>query len=189
MFVDFRRVLHSLLIYYLHLLTLIPCDFFTRYRKYQTVVRQIWFRMMTTHVHVVVIVLNTLQRRHNGRDGVSNNQRLICILNRLSRRWSMKSSKLRITGLCEGNSQVPGEFSAQRTSYAENISFWWSSWSKCNVYKVPEIPIPVPADSIAYNCAIRSRWVKIYCTMSRALLRKNNEASCASSQGLLHHQV
>ena len=34
-------------------------------------------------------------------------------------------SKLRVTGLCEGNSPVTGEFPAQRASNAENISIWW----------------------------------------------------------------
>ena len=36
-----------------------------------------------------------------------------------------KTSKLRVTGLCEGNSPVTGEFPAQRASYAENDSIWW----------------------------------------------------------------
>ena len=38
---------------------------------------------------------------------------------------SKKTSKLRVTGLCEGNSPVTGEFPAQRASNAENISIWW----------------------------------------------------------------
>ena len=36
-----------------------------------------------------------------------------------------KTSKLRVTGLCVGNSPVTGEFPAQRTSTAENVSIWW----------------------------------------------------------------
>ena len=36
-----------------------------------------------------------------------------------------KTSKLRVTGLCAGNSPVTGEFPAQMASYAENISIWW----------------------------------------------------------------
>ena len=36
-----------------------------------------------------------------------------------------KTSKLRVTGLCEGNSPVVGVFPAQRTSNAENVSIWW----------------------------------------------------------------
>ena len=41
-----------------------------------------------------------LQWRHNERDGVSNRRRLDCLLNRLFRRRSKKTSKLRVTGLC-----------------------------------------------------------------------------------------
>ena len=48
-----------------------------------------------------------------------------CLLNRLFRRRSKKTSKLRVTGLCGWNSQVTGEFPAQRTSNTENVSFWW----------------------------------------------------------------
>ena len=42
-----------------------------------------------------------------------------------SRCRSKKTSKLRVTGLCEGNSPVTGEFPAQRASNAENISIRW----------------------------------------------------------------
>ena len=41
------------------------------------------------------------------------------------RRRSKKTSKLRVTGLCAGNSSVTGEFPAQKTSNAENVSIWW----------------------------------------------------------------
>ena len=36
-----------------------------------------------------------------------------------------KTSKLRVTGPCAGNSPVTGEFIAQRASNAENASIWW----------------------------------------------------------------
>ena len=36
-----------------------------------------------------------------------------------------ETSKLRVTGLCAGNSPVTGEFPAQRASNAENGSIWW----------------------------------------------------------------
>ena len=67
----------------------------------------------------------TLQWYYNGRDGVSNPRRLACLLNSLFRRRSEKTSKLRVTGLCEGNSPVTGEFPAQRASNADNVSIWW----------------------------------------------------------------
>ena len=45
----------------------------------------------------------TLQWLHNERDGISNHQRLNCLLNRLFRRRSNKTLNHHITGLCEGN--------------------------------------------------------------------------------------
>ena len=36
-----------------------------------------------------------------------------------------ENTKLRVTGLCAGNSPVTGEFSTQRDSNAENVSIWW----------------------------------------------------------------
>ena len=63
--------------------------------------------------------------RHNGRDSVSNHQPHECLLNRSFSRRSKKTSKLRVTGLCVGNSPVTGEFPAQRTSNARNVSISW----------------------------------------------------------------
>ena len=60
----------------------------------------------------------SLEWRHNGPDSVSNHQPHGCLLRRRSR----KISKLRVTGLCAGNSPVTSEFPAQMASNAENIS-------------------------------------------------------------------
>ena len=49
----------------------------------------------------------TLEWRHNGRDNVSNHQPHDCILNRLFRRRSKKTSKLRVIGLCAGIHRGP----------------------------------------------------------------------------------
>ena len=67
----------------------------------------------------------TLRWRHNGRVGVSNHQPHDCLLNRLFGRRSKKASKLRVTGLCAGNSPVTGEFPAEMASHMENVSIWW----------------------------------------------------------------
>ena len=40
-------------------------------------------------------------------------------------RRSKKTSKLRVTGLCAGNSPVTGEFHLWMASNAENVSIWW----------------------------------------------------------------
>ena len=58
----------------------------------------------------------SLQWRHNELDGTSNHLHIDCLLNRLFQRRSMKTSKLCVTGLCEGNSPVTGD---------TDVSFWW----------------------------------------------------------------
>ena len=69
--------------------------------------------------------LCSLQWCHHVRDVISNHQPHDCLLNRLFRRRSKKTSKLHINGLCVGNSPVTGEFPTQRANNTENISFWW----------------------------------------------------------------
>ena len=54
-----------------------------------------------------VPVAVTLRWRHNDHDGVSNDQPHVCLLDRLFRRRSKKTSKIRVTGLCVGNSPGP----------------------------------------------------------------------------------
>ena len=54
-----------------------------------------------------LIYNQTLQWRHNGRNGVSNHQPHHCQLNHLLRHWPKKTSKL--TGLCAGNSPMTGD--------------------------------------------------------------------------------
>ena len=49
----------------------------------------------------------------------------LTIVDRLFGRRSKKPSKLRVTGLCVGNSPVTSEFPAQMASNAENVSIWW----------------------------------------------------------------
>ena len=75
--------------------------------------------------HMIAVAMamqhSSLRWRHNERDSVSNHQPNDCLLNRLFRRRSKKTSKLRVTGLCLGNSPGTG----QMASNAENVSIWW----------------------------------------------------------------
>ena len=84
----------------------------------------------------------SLQWPYSERDGVSNHRSLDCLLNRLFRRRRMKASKLRVTGLSEGNSSVTGEFPLQRARNAENVPFddvmMWDS------------------DSLSHHCSFNS---------------------------------
>ena len=80
--------------------------------------------------------LSPLQWHHNECDDVSNHQCLECLLSRLFWRRSKKTSKLHVTGLCEGTSDFP----AQRASNVENVSIWWchhASWflTSCQLIK------------------------------------------------------
>ena len=70
--------------------------------------------------------------RHNGRDSVPNHQPHDCLPNRLFRRRSKNTSKLRVTGLCVRNSPGTVEFPSQMASYAENVSIWWRHHG-CNI--------------------------------------------------------
>ena len=73
----------------------------------------------------------SLQWRHKDHDSVSNHQPHGCLLNRLFRRRSNKASKLRVTGLCVGNSpdrwiprtkdQLRGKFFHLMTSSCEVV--------------------------------------------------------------------
>ena len=84
----------------------------------------------------------TLQWRHNEHDGIANHQRLDCLLNRLFRHRSQKSSKLRVTGPCEGNSPVTSELPTQRASNVENVPIWWhheARYQQCTIHMVYQI--------------------------------------------------
>ena len=61
----------------------------------------------TQNVNGEVKMMTSLQWRHDDHDGVSNHQPNSCLLNRLFRCRSKKTSKLRVTGLCVGNSPGP----------------------------------------------------------------------------------
>ena len=66
----------------------------------------------------------SLRWRHNEHNDVSNHQPHDCLLKR-SLRWRPKEkSRLRVTGLCAGNSPVTGEFPAQMASNVKNVSIW-----------------------------------------------------------------
>ena len=70
------------------------------------------FRIERGHMRQEVPI--TLRWRHNERNGVSNHRPHACLRNCLFRRRLKKKPKLRVTGVCEGNSPVTREFPAQR---------------------------------------------------------------------------
>ena len=104
-------------------------------------------------------VVNSLQWRHKGHDGVSNHQPRRCLLNHLFRCRSKKTSKLRVTGLCAGNSPRTGEFPAKMTSNAENVSHLMTS--SCVMIQVVKLNCRQQSFSLAtFDRASRSRLIK-----------------------------
>ena len=91
--------------------------------SYEQLRPSLWY-CLQCHTTVCYTAVS-LQWHHNERNGGSNHQPHDCLLNRLFGHRSKKTSKLRVTGLCAGNSPVTGEFPAQRASNAENVSIWW----------------------------------------------------------------
>ena len=85
---------------------------------------RIWFSNQLVPFYSPIIIAPS-QWHHNEHDSVSNHQPYDCLLDCLFRRRSKKTSKLRVTGLCVGNSPVTGEFPAQMANNAENVSIWW----------------------------------------------------------------
>ena len=71
------------------------------------------------------------------------------------RRRSKKTSKLRVTGLCAGNSPGTGEFPAQMASNTENVSIWWrhhGAWVSARV------PLGI---SISHRLKLRTDFIKV----------------------------
>ena len=63
--------------------------------------------LVSVSLHLLGRLLIPLHWRHNDHDGVSNHQPYGCLLNRLFRSRSKKTSKFRVTGLYAGSSLGP----------------------------------------------------------------------------------
>ena len=119
---------------------------------------------------------DTFRWRHNERDSVSNHQHHGYLLNRLFRRRSKKTSKLRVTGLYAGNSPGTGEFPAQMASNAENVSLWW----RHHVSKICWPPSTSPWETICGNprfavfLSLNALSLKTQCWFDQSLLVKED---------------
>ena len=107
--------------------------------------------------------LYTLQWLHNERNGISNYQPLNCLLNRLFKAQIKQTSKPHVTGLCEGNSQVTGEFPAQKASNAENVSIWWHD----HVYNHTSIVQGSSIEQNYQNHKIYDAMLQVFCIAYR----------------------
>ena len=89
-----------------------------------------WQHSTNILLHFYLFDFRSLHWRHNDHDGVSNHQPHGCLLNRLFGRWSKKTSKLRVTGLCAGNSPGPvnsphkGPVTRKMFPF-DDVIMWW----------------------------------------------------------------
>ena len=101
---------------------------------------------------------SSLKWRQNGVDGVSNPRRIDGLLNRLFIRRSKKTSKRRVTGLCEGNPPVTNGFPSQRASDTENVSIW-HRYHMCHICNIMSLQVVVGSFLYlyAFPCARASK--------------------------------
>ena len=88
----------------------------------------------------------------------------LCLLNCLFRRRSKKTAKLRVTGLTAGNSPVTGEFPAQKTSNAENVSIWWRHRvvSYCVAYCCKPWKLSITPTTVYLELWSDMQWPNVY---------------------------
>ena len=82
----------------------------------------------------------------NNLDGIFNHWCLHCFLNHLFSCRSKKTSKLCVTGICEGNPLVTGGFPSQRASNVENVSIWWCHDVNWILAQLISVGKPIPWD-------------------------------------------
>ena len=114
-----------------------------------------WIDAITELIH------SPWQWCHNERDGVLHHRRLVCLLNRLSRGRSNKTSKLRFTGLCDG-------FPSKRTSNTENVSILWRYHARSTfiLVKACHLGAKVLPEPISTQCELYP-WNKLQCTVNQ----------------------
>ena len=104
----------------------------TVFIRLQTFPRRVLWRHFSWQLndigHVCHIYVDyPLHWRNNYLDGVSNHQPHGCLLNRIYRRRSKETSKLRVTGVCVGNSPGPVDSPHKGQVTPKNVSIHRSS--------------------------------------------------------------
>ena len=123
--------------------------------------------------------IRTLQWRHNDHDGVSNHQPNHCLLNLLFGCRLKKTSKLRVTGLCAGNSPVnsPHKWPVTRKmfpwwhhhdtlqrNFTEPFSFNWFIW-KYSLQNIDRFSGPNAFNIVCYPAVFLTQLLLVYCVV------------------------
>ena len=141
-----------------------------------------------SHVRYHTYARYPLRWRHNGRDGVSNHQPHHCLLNRVFRRRSKITSKLRVTGLVRGiqrepvNSPHKWPVTWKMSPFDDVIMYVELNWVIASLTS-PSLSFPlslsiisIPSQGLLETwrgniCFYCSKWTKIYSKQSCKLVR------------------
>ena len=97
---------------------------------------------------------------------VSNHKPHDLLLKCFFRRRSKEISKVRATGLFTGNSPVTGEFPAQMSSNAENVSIWWRHNVRCICRGMFPFLSSIHHTLLNhYACVVKQNSARIYCSI------------------------
>ena len=129
----------------------------------------------------------SLQWRRNETDGVSNYQSHDCLLNRLFRRRSKKTSKLRVTGLYERNSPMTGEFPhkgpvTRKMFPFDDVIMWWftlipfASW-----FLLPALPLNY-ALSCSENGLVPQERIKTLFSQNKPIFKQKMSLKMVSAK-------
>ena len=102
-----------------------------------------------------------------------------------SRCISKKTSKLRITGLCEGNSPVAGDFHAHKASNAENVAIWWRHQEDSQLGRYCQYfwkPVGILTNHISLRCMGTFPESTVTIGIPGTLLKLTNHTSCYKSR-------
>ena len=101
-----------------------------------------WKCSLDRSVHYYGVIVRAMASNHQPHD---------CLLNRLFRHISKKTSTLLVTGLYEENSPVTDEFPAQRASNAENVFNWWRHHDMTTILRIANLTNTAQIQYISYN--------------------------------------
>ena len=108
-----------------------------------------------------------IHRRRNERDVFSNHWHLNCLPNRLFMRRSNETSKLRVTGLCEGNSRRLS-FHLMMSSWVAWQApkrTWFASWDAQSILNDKSVSCHLPRRIYMYMCICMCMYMYMYIYM------------------------
>ena len=118
----------------------------------------------------------TLQWRYNDHNGFSNHQPHGCLLNRLFRRRSKKTSKLRVTDLCVGNS--PGPVNSMQKGSVTRKMFPFDDVIMSNKIPAFHVKRTLGMSILAIFYSLQRIWLSLLSFFNRFKYMNNNVTKC-----------